>query len=214
MRWKLVVGFIGIVVVTMATVVTYVLIDAGSGQEVKSAGDEVTHPFVGENLTDLPDGQLRDASGSPVEPQLFGERVTVLTFLYTECPFETMCPRIARKLVQAQETLPESASDQVQFVMVTLDPETDQPTVLRDYRSRIGAESAFWRFLQPSEDLLKSWTEKLLIARQEKDGELVHNMQTFVSDSSGQVKKVFRGSDWEPSAVRRMVDDLVQGGTT
>ena len=82
---------------------------------------------------DAPDIELQGSNGQPVSLADFEDQVVVVYFGYTFCP--DVCPITLSKLARARAMLGDDADD-VQVVMVTVDPERDTPEVLREYAAR------------------------------------------------------------------------------
>jgi protein SCO1 len=79
--------------------------------------------------------QLVDASGRPISDETFHGKWLVLFFGYTHCP--DVCPTTLADVAQALDRLGPGA-DQIQPLFVTVDPERDDPAVLRDYTASFG----------------------------------------------------------------------------
>lgn len=75
---------------------------------------------------------LEGPGGQPVSLTDFEGKVVVMYFGYTYCP--DVCPVTLSKLARVRELLGEDADD-VQVVMVTVDPERDTSEVLETYMS-------------------------------------------------------------------------------
>ena len=78
------------------------------------------------------DFRLQSPSG-PVSTKSLRGRVVLLFFGYTYCP--DICPTTLATLLQATQQLTPAEQKQVQVVFVSVDPERDTPTSLRDYVS-------------------------------------------------------------------------------
>ncbi len=92
-----------------------------------------SHQFAGTVFTDpgpAPALQLTAAGGERVGLDDFRGKVVLLYFGYTSCP--DVCPTTLAALADAVEQLG-SRGDEVQVVMVTVDPERDTPELLADY---------------------------------------------------------------------------------
>ncbi len=75
---------------------------------------------------------LRDTDGLPVRLGDFAPgEVTALFFGFTNC--DDICPTTMADLAAAQRTLPSDLAARVALVFVTVDPERDQPKVLRSW---------------------------------------------------------------------------------
>jgi protein SCO1/2 len=91
------------------------------------------YPYHG-TLLDSPkpmaDFTLRGPGGEPVKLSDYRGKLVVLYFGYTFCP--DVCPTTMAELGQAMRSLGPKA-DQVQGIMVTVDPERDTPDKLNQY---------------------------------------------------------------------------------
>ncbi len=79
---------------------------------------------------------LTDQRGETFRLQQQAGRVLVLYFGYTTCPDE--CPATMARFKQVKAELGRD-SDRVQFILVTVDPETDTPAQLADFLKKFDA---------------------------------------------------------------------------
>jgi protein SCO1 len=77
-----------------------------------------------------PDFRLTDFNGRPVSLADYRGRVVVIFFGFVRCP--DACPTALFKLAQVMKRLG-PASDRVQVLLITLDPERDTPELLKSY---------------------------------------------------------------------------------
>lgn len=77
-----------------------------------------------------PSVALEGPGGEPIALTDFEDKVVVLYFGYTFCP--DVCPITLAKLARARDMLGDGAED-VQVVMITVDPDRDTHEVLADY---------------------------------------------------------------------------------
>jgi protein SCO1/2 len=104
-------------------------------------------PPAPEPLGPLPPFFLRSAEGEPVGRDELLDQVTVLCFFFTRCP--DVCPALSIQMAGLQERLPQRGrlgGRPIRLLSVTVDPEHDQPGLLRDYAARFGAQPGRWRF--------------------------------------------------------------------
>ncbi len=108
------------------------------------------HPTYGDELPAiaLPD----PIAGEEISTAEFeGERATMLTFFYTNCP-DGVCPALVLRLRRAQEVAAEGGyGDEAAFLPITFDPEQDTAGVLEDYADQQGVDldAGNWHFLRP-----------------------------------------------------------------
>jgi len=115
------------VVVAIATMVVVSRRDgaATGSQAVSSTGQ----PSVGGPFN------LVDQDGRPVDQTMLDGKWTLVFFGFTWCP--DYCPTTLAALKATQERLGDRA-DNLQIVFISVDPERDQPSVLKDYLSSDG----------------------------------------------------------------------------
>ena len=87
-------------------------------------GTELRSPQPAKDFT------LTGSGGKPVRLSDFQGKLVVLYFGYTYCP--DVCPTTLAELAQAMRKLGKKA-DQVQVIMVTVDPDRDTPEHLAEY---------------------------------------------------------------------------------
>jgi len=88
------------------------------------------HGAVIEPATRAPDFTLTTQNGNSFRLSEQRGKVVVIFFGYTFCP--DVCPTTLMEFKKIRARLPRE-NDRVQFVFVTVDPERDTPTKLRDY---------------------------------------------------------------------------------
>jgi protein SCO1/2 len=101
-----------------------VLATAGCG------GPYQYHGLFLETPKPAPDVALTDMNGQPAKLTDFAGKLVLLYFGYTFCP--DVCPTTLHTVDKALEQLGKQA-DEVQLVMVSVDPERDTPEVLKNY---------------------------------------------------------------------------------
>lgn len=71
-------------------------------------------------------------------------RTVAITFFYTECI--GMCPIVNGTLSAVQDLLGERLGEDIFLVSISIDPETDTPELMREYRKKYAARDG-WLFL-------------------------------------------------------------------
>ena len=94
-------------------------------------GSAALHGFELDNRPAVPNFTLTTHTGDPFALYDLRDQVVLLYFGYTYCP--DVCPITLAVLKKARNDLPESLQDDVQIIMVTVDPERDTPEVLAGY---------------------------------------------------------------------------------
>lgn len=99
----------------------------------------------------VPQFQLTDHDGRPVDHTILEGRVTILAFMFTNCPFA--CPGMTGQMLTLQSAL---AGTGVRFLSISVDPDNDTPEVLRAYGERSGVDFARWRYLTGPAEVTRS----------------------------------------------------------
>ncbi|MGC5701596.1 SCO family protein [Pseudomonas sp. NFXW11] len=79
----------------------------------------------------LPAVKMLDQDGQPVQVDELKGKWSLLFFGYTFCP--DICPTTLAQLRQIKSELPKEAVDQLQVVLVSVDPNRDTPQQLKQY---------------------------------------------------------------------------------
>ncbi|AVO56474.1 SCO family protein [Pseudomonas chlororaphis] len=79
----------------------------------------------------LPDVKMTDQEGQPVVLNELKGKWSLLFFGYTFCP--DICPTTLAQLRQIKSELPKEALDNLQVVLVSVDPNRDTPQQLKQY---------------------------------------------------------------------------------
>lgn len=119
----------------VSLIVLFVLTRNGPGT-VGSTQAEVLEGFA------VPAFSLLDQTGATVDETIFDGKVTIVDFIFTNCPF--ICPGMTARMSELSARLEGTG---VQFVSFSVDPEHDTPEQLAAYGADVGADPERWRFL-------------------------------------------------------------------
>lgn len=142
------------------------------------------------------DFTLTDQDGRPFRMADQRGRVVLVNFLFTHCP--DVCPVFANKLSDLQAALGPLYPDDVRFVSVTVDPETDTPEVLRGYAEAMAYDPRGWSFLtgEPAAVAEVARAYGVLMA---KDAHQVrHSLLSTIVDRHGTMRVQYLGERFEP----------------
>ena len=96
------------------------------------------------------DGEVLDSLGVPHNVHdLLGDKIVVLSFIFTTCSDINGCPLATHVLKGVQDRLMESAdlSNNVRLISFSFDPTHDTPEVLQDYARHFRSAEFDWRFV-------------------------------------------------------------------
>lgn len=128
----------------------------------------------------VPSITLVRADGRTVDlkSELDDGRAVIMTFIYTTCT--SICPVITETLEQVQEKLGPQLSH-VHLVSITIDPENDTPSRLREYASKFGAGQE-WQYYTGSVDATVAAQKAFNVYREDK---MDHNPVVFERAAPG-----------------------------
>jgi protein SCO1/2 len=169
-------------------------------QELEEAPPAERTPVLREG-DPVSDASFIDQDGEPLTlVALRGHRLA-LTFIYTRCPLPEFCPLMNRHFAAVQTAIRSREDLQdVRLLSVTLDPEYDQPPVLKAQADAFGADPAIWSFLTTGtiEALHPFGTQFGLYSEVDAadPAQTVHNLRTVVIGADGRLATIHTGNDW------------------
>ena len=135
-------------------------------------------------------------------PDIIKGKVTVIGFIYTNCP--DICPMTTHNMYLTQQKLIKNAIDNVLFVTVTFDPDRDFPSVLKKFGEIRDIDFNSWIFLWGDKKNTGSLLRRFDITALKTDstyyddGELtysvMHTDRISLVDNESRLKKNYRGS--------------------
>jgi len=151
---------------------------------------------------------LTDQDGKSVALKDFRGKVTIITFMYTEC--KAICPVLPQILARVDQALTEKERANVRFIGVTIDPARDTPAKMRGFMQTHGLSPSRWTLLTGTlGQLTKVAADYGVVVRPDVQGELVHNAVYVLVDPKGQLRTELHGlfipTDETVKAVRSLL---------
>lgn len=136
-------------------------------------------------------------------------KMVMLVFGYTHCP--DVCPTSLQILAEAFDQLSPELQQQVQGVFVSVDPDRDDPVMLRDYGSYFHPNITGVTGTKAELDQLTSQIGVHYRLNQGEDGDysVDHATLTFVIDPEGYKVKVLVSHAAPPDYVAQLVRDTL-----
>ena len=134
-------------------------------------------------------------------------KITVLDFFFTSCAGP--CPIMAYNMKELYHDF--SKIEEIQFVSITVDPNTDTQLVLKQYAEAQGVDDSRWQFLTSDLEKIKNLKRNgfMLFADQLPQG---HAIKFILIDQNGVIRKYFDGTDDASQAIlRKDITNLVKG---
>ena len=128
---------------------------------------------------EIPDARLVDMHGQEVSlrDSLASRRAVMVNFVFTSC--RTICPAMSATFALVQEAM---AGKDLELVSISIDPEHDTPSRLREYAAKFSAGPR-WRFLTGSEESSIAVQRAFDVYRGDKMG---HDPVTFIRSMPGE----------------------------
>lgn len=167
-----------------ALILLFVLVLAACGSQKPNELNWQVGDFTFVNQDEQPVG-LSDLQG----------QVWLASFIFTNCT--TVCPPMTANMSLIQRDLKEQGL-QAQLVSFSVDPEVDQPPVLKEYGQKFGADFSNWHFLtgytqQEIEEFGKE-SFKTPVQKTAASDQVTHGTSFFLVDQKGIIVKKYSGS--------------------
>ncbi len=151
------------------------------------------------------DGEVIDSSGEAITlHSLMGDKVVVLSFIYSSCSDANGCPLATHVLERLQNQLGGDSrkGEDVRFISLSFDPVQDTPEVMRRYASRFIKEGFEWRFLTTSDErqldpILQSYGQSVVRdpgSEHGKPSSISHVLRVFLVDRDMRIRNVYSAS--------------------
>jgi len=146
-------------------------------------------------------------------PQDFKGKPFLLGFIFTNCP--DVCPLTSHNFQLVQEEAKNEGIKEVNFVLISFDPDRDKPWVLKDYADLRNIDESNFKLLTGDKDTIKALMKKMQVVAvpgdtsKTPDGDLIyffiHTDRAFLIDKDNRVRTEYRGSKLD---ISQAVKDL------
>jgi protein SCO1/2 len=176
-----------------------VITKKADGASKGPSSENLHQPQPGEKV---PDFALIDQDGKSIHLNSFKGDVTLITFIYTRCPFADYCPLVSRNFAQIYAAT--RSNPKVRLVSVSFDPTHDTPKVLRQYGTTFDATTGGdpfdrWKFATAPPKDLEKITNFFGVFYDPSQQLIVHSLSTAVITPEGTIYKWYEGNDWKPA---------------
>ena len=191
--------------VTDTTAVLVAITRTGTAPLPEGSADSMAAILL--NVGDeMPDAALIDQHDQRRAFSEWKGSLTVLTFIYTQCPLPTYCPLMDQNFAAIQRSAAEDPAlrGRVRLVSVSFDPDVDTPAVLRAHAARRKADPAVWTFLTGDRVTVERFAARFgvsVMRTPPESKEITHNLRTALIGTDGRILKLYSGNGWTPGAV-------------
>jgi len=142
--------------------------------------------------------------GESIELKDLKGKTLVMVMIYTTC--KAACPRLVADMRNIESQIPDEYITDINFVMVSIDPETDTPKRLKEFAIENVMDGEQWTFLQGSVSGVREFANVLAVKYKEispldfshsniisvfnSDGELKHQQEGLGVDNKETIKTI------------------------
>ena len=124
-----------------------------------------------------------------------------MALFFTHCEFA--CPILVHDLHRIEAALPPGARDNVDFLLVSIDPARDTPARLRQFRSEKSLGNRHWTLLTGSEDDVRELAALLGVSYQrDARGQYAHSNLITLLGPGGEIITQLQG-------LNQSIDDFI-----
>lgn len=146
-----------------------------------------------------PTYRFETQTGAPFRFADLRGSVVLLSFVYTHCPDEDVCPAISGKFAYLAKRLDPQT---YHLVEITLDPLHDSPPVLAAYGAHFGADPRMWSLLTGESAQIKNVIDAYGLDALETDPEkIIHGDTLAIIGRDGTVAQLIPTAGWAPEDV-------------
>jgi len=164
-------------------------------------------PISDESIFNL-ETKWRTEEGKEIELKELKGKVLVVVMIYTSC--KAACPRLVADMIAISEQIPAENKKEIQYVLVSIDPETDTPEMLKQFAIDKEMDGEEWTFLQGDKESVQEFANVLAVKYREitpidfshsniisvfnQQGELIHQLEGLGVNNKETVKVIIETS--------------------
>jgi protein SCO1/2 len=163
----------------------------------------------------VPDFHFVNQEGRPIHIAQFRGQPLLITFIYSRCPLPDFCIRMSNNFAEVARTMQQnnpSGFARLQMLSISIDPEFDNPKVLKDYGKRyagsVDPNLKHWTFATAKPAEIRKSAEYFGLSYQTQSGQIVHDLRTALLDADGKVAEFYTGNQWTPAEIAARMAEL------
>ncbi|MGB7528911.1 MULTISPECIES: SCO family protein [Sphingobacterium] len=153
----------------------------------------------------IPNFSFLNQDSTTITQDFFKDKIYVTNFFFTHCP--SICPTMQRNLLKAYEKY--KGNDKIVFLSHSIDFKYDQPSVLKDYATKLGVDDDHWQFVTGSKADIYGIAEKYMVYTKEDanaPGGYDHQGYLVIIDPEKRIRGAYDGTNDEQ--VKQFLEDL------
>lgn len=148
-------------------------------------------------------------NGEEIELKDLQGKVVVMVMIYTTC--KAACPRLVADMRNIEKQVPDEKKDDVQYVFVSIDPETDTPERLKAFAKENEMEDEKWLFLRGTEGDTREFAAVLAVNyKQISPMDFSHSNIISVFDQNGEMAHQQEGLGVDNKETVQAIIDLAK----
>jgi cytochrome oxidase Cu insertion factor (SCO1/SenC/PrrC family) len=160
------------------------------------------------------DGDVVDEIGNDLRlSELLAGRVTILSFIYTQCQDARGCPLASAVLAQVHGLLSDdpALAARTRLISLSFDPGKDAPTVMAKYAQALRGpadEGAEWAFLTTRSvsalrPILEGYGQRIVRAEDTPEGmsQIAHQLRVYLIDAKLRIRNIYSTGFLDPRLV-------------
>lgn len=169
----------------------------------KKNAETINKPISDESIFNLT-SKWKTQDNKTIEIKDFKGKVTVMVMIYTSC--KAACPRLVADMRDIESKMPKDKLSDLNFVLVSIDPEVDNPERLKAFAKANFMDAPHWTFLQGTKSTVQEFANVLAVKYKQiapldfshsniisvfnKEGELIHQQEGLGVNNKETVDKI------------------------
>ena len=149
---------------------------------------------------------LINQNGKTITQEDYKDKIYVADFFFTRC--QTICPIMTDNIAKLQDVF--KTDDDIMFLSLSVTPEIDSISVLREYADKKGVIDSKWNVTTGNKKHIYELARKSYFAVVEQgDGGLqdfIHTTNFVLIDKKKQIRGIYDGTDKEE--IKRLIKDI------
>ena len=105
-----------------------------------------------------------------------------------------------------------AAFNKLQMLSISIDPEFDDPKVLRaygeSYAGAVDPKLKHWSFATGEPGDIRKTAQYFGLSYETQNGQIIHDLSTALVDANGRIAEFYRGNQWRPSDLATQIEAL------
>ncbi|MGE0175150.1 MAG: SCO family protein [Oligoflexales bacterium] len=132
-------------------------------------------------------GSWQNADGQKLTLSSLSGKTLVVAMIYTSCQFS--CPLIVQEMERVRIQVKDAPADAVRYVLISMDPVRDTPTVLQTFAKKRKLDPLQWLLLTAStEDQIREFSTVIGVSYKKAGEDFAHSNLITVIDRDGVIR--------------------------